>query len=116
MKRKGVVLFSLIGSLFLPTWFTGAAERSAVQEISGAQQQQVYGSQLMTQEERVAYHTQMRAAKNEEEREQLRKEHHQRMQERAKIRGFILPEEPMTRGGGMGMERGKRGMMDGSNR
>lgn len=65
-----------------------------------AQEQQVYGSQLMTAEERAAHRARMRAAKTEEEREQLRREHHQLMQERARELGVTLPQEPPARGRG----------------
>ena len=65
---------------------------------------QVYGSQLMTQQERLEFHTRLRNAKTQEEREQIRNEHHKRMQERAKAQGKTLPDEPPVRGG----ESGKR--------
>ena len=79
-------------------------------------QDQIYGSQLMTQEERNAYRNQMRAAKTAQEREQLRKEHHERMKVRAKEKGVTLPDEPpargkgMSPGGGGGMGPGGGGM------
>ena len=62
----------------------------------------IYGSQLMTQQERNEYRAKMRTAKTAKERERLRYEHHERMQERAKERGVTLPAEPPVRGGGMG--------------
>jgi len=114
MKGKTFVLFSLTAALLLPAGVAAVADRP-VQEITGTQEQQIYGSQLMEQDERVEYHTKMRAAKTAEERELLRKEHHQRMQERAKLRGIHLPDEPPVRGGGMGMGSGGGGMRDDSN-
>jgi hypothetical protein len=69
-------------------------------------QDQVYGSQLMTQEERNAYSERMRAAKTEQEREQIRKEHHEQMKVRAKEKGVTLPDEPPARGRGMGPGKG----------
>lgn len=63
---------------------------------------QIYGSQMMTNEERRVYRNRMRAAKTLEEREQIRKEHHEEMVKRAKERGVTLPDEPPMRGGGMG--------------
>ena len=46
---------------------------------------------------------QARAAKTEQEREQIRLEHHQKMQERAKAQGKTLPDKPPAdRGPGMG--------------
>jgi hypothetical protein len=63
---------------------------------------QIYGSQLMTRQERSEYRTRLRAAKTAQEREQIRAEHHERMQERAKERGVTLPDEPPARGRGLG--------------
>ena len=59
-----------------------------------AQEEPIYGNQLMTEQERDQYRSQMQAARSETERDQLRWEHHLRMQERAKERGIILPDEP----------------------
>ena len=72
----------------------------------------IYGSQLMTQQERNEYRAQMRNAKTYEERERIRLEHHKAMQERAKAKGLTLPDMPPAAGGGMGpgggMGRGAR--------
>lgn len=67
----------------------------------------IYGSQLMTEQERLEYRNTLRNAKTSEEREQLRLQHHERMLLRAKEKGVVLPEEPpagggMKPGGGMG--------------
>ncbi len=78
----------------------------------------VFGSQIMTQEERVEHRDKMRAAKTLEAREQVRTEHHTQMVERARERGVTLPDEPPARGGmgpgsgmgsGSGMGPGKGG-------
>ena len=69
-------------------------------------QEQIYGSQLMTAQEGTEYRAKLQAATSAEEREQIRKEHHDRMQARAKARGLTLPPEPPTGGGGMGMGAG----------
>src|SRR3989344_5573541 len=71
-----------------------------------ADQNQIYGSQLMTQQERNEYSNRMRAAKTEQEREQIRKEHHEQMKIRAKEKGVTLPDEPPARGRGMGPGKG----------
>ncbi|MFC5435303.1 hypothetical protein ACFPME_01960 [Rhodanobacter umsongensis] len=63
---------------------------------------QIYGSQLMTPAERRAYRDQMRSMKTVEEREALRKQHHEQMQKRAAERGMRLPDMPPRRGAGMG--------------
>lgn len=87
--------------------------------------QQVYGSQLMTPQERMEYRNKMRAAKTEEERLKICEDHHASMQERARAKGMTLPEPPrcgaaagmggrggrMGPGGGMGPGRGVGGGM-----
>jgi len=65
-------------------------------------QERIYGSQLMTRQERVEFHAKMRAAKTAEEREQIRMQHHEQMKERAKAKGINLPGEPPAMGGHMG--------------
>ena len=67
--------------------------------------QPIYGSQLMTQQERDEYRAKMRAAKTQETRVALRAEHHKAMQERAKERGVTLPDQPRT-GSGPGKSPG----------
>ena len=66
-------------------------------------QEQVYGSQLMNQQERTEYQAKMRNAKTSEEREQVRAQHHKEMQVRAKQQGVTLPDEPPAKGMGGGM-------------
>jgi len=114
MKRKILMSCTLMAVLSLSAGSAMAADPQPAREMAGTQaQQQVYGSQLMTIDERNEYQAKMRAAKSAEERELLRTEHHQRMQERAKARGMTLPDEPPARGGGMGMGPGGGGMMHG---
>lgn len=92
MMKRTLMVSTIAAALSLSAGLTFAAD----------QQQQIYGSQLMTQQERNEYRTKMRAAKTAEEREQIRKEHHERMKERAKAQGLTLPDEPPARGGGVG--------------
>ncbi|WP_024852203.1 hypothetical protein [Hydrogenovibrio kuenenii] len=67
----------------------------------------VYGGQLMTQQERNAYRTKMQSAQTQEERNQIRNEHHKQMQERAKAQGITLPDNPPeNRGPGNRMRPG----------
>jgi len=56
----------------------------------------------MTQKERAEYRSRIRAAKTNKEREQIRKEHHERMKERAKERGIDIPDELPARNRMMG--------------
>lgn len=107
------MFFALTVALSLPMGVTLAADPEPAPAAASTtkdtqtkapkpKREYIYGSQLMTRQERIEYHTKMRAAKTAEEREQLRKEHHDAMQERAKTRGITLPDEPPARGGGMG--------------
>jgi hypothetical protein len=57
----------------------------------------IYGSQLMTPQERAAYREKIRNAKTAEERTRIRAEHHKEMQERAKQQGKTLPPAPPPR-------------------
>jgi hypothetical protein len=54
----------------------------------------IYGSQLMTPQERAAYRQKLMNAKTAEERAKIRAEHHKEMQERAKKMGKTLPPAP----------------------
>lgn len=71
----------------------------------------IYGSQLMTNQERMEHRTKMNAAKTTQEREQVRMEHHEQMQLRAKERGMTLPDTPPARGAGMRQGMGPGGGM-----
>ncbi|MDP2894625.1 MAG: hypothetical protein Q8N78_09715 [Sulfurimonas sp.] len=82
-----------------------AADQNQSQKTT-QEQEQVYGSQIMTQQERIEHLDKMRASKTVEEREQIRKEHHALMKERAKAKGITLPDEPPARGMGGGMGPG----------
>lgn len=82
--------------------FAADQVRDRTQDQTQAQdQERIYGSQLMTQQERNEYRARMRAAKTAEEREQIRNEHHEQMKIRAKERGVTLPDTPPAAGGGM---------------
>jgi hypothetical protein len=63
---------------------------------------QVYGYQLMTEDERIAYRNKMRSLGTQQERDAFRLEHHQLMRQRAAERGVELPEVPLGRAAGMG--------------
>jgi hypothetical protein len=102
MKRGMLFLSTLVSALLLAAGAGLAATPETVQT-----QEQVYGSQLMTQPERMEYRNKMRAAKTYQEREQIRNEHHEQMKVRAKAHGVTLPDEPPTRGGGMGPGGGR---------
>ncbi len=71
----------------------------------------IYGSQLMTAQERTDYMNKMRATKTQAERDKLRQEHHDAMVARAKAQGKTLPAEPPPRGSGVGPGMGPGGGM-----
>lgn len=73
----------------------------------------IYGSQLMTNQERIEHRTKLRAAKTAEEREQFRLQHHEQMQLRAKEQGVTLPDTLPAQGGGQGRGMGPGGGMGG---
>jgi len=111
MKKLLITGAFLLCALPLTTEVASATEPLPTQAQPQEQkQEQIYGSQLMTDQERVEYRARMRATKTPEEREQIRKEHHQAMRERAKAQGLTLPDEPPVGGGlrgqGMGMGPG----------
>ena len=68
--------------------------------------EQVYGWQLMTQQERVEHRQKMQSFNTFKEREAYRLQHHKLMQERARERGMKLPEVPLPQGRGMGGGQG----------
>lgn len=69
---------------------------------AASDEEPIYGSQLMTEQERIEYRARWRAARTDDERARLRSEHHERMKDRARERGVTLPDEPPARGAGMG--------------
>jgi adenylate kinase len=101
-NKTVVVLVALAG---LPVMSVMAAE-----EPGSRDQVQVYGWQMMTEQEREQHRNTMRNLHTEQEREAYRQQHHMLMKERARERGVSMPEEPMPRTGmGSGM-RGGPGM------
>ena len=119
MKRT--TFAALLGAaMLLPVHATLAQDRTQDQTRQTIRDRDIYGSQMMTQQERNEYRERMRAAKTQEERERVRAEHHERMKERAQARGLSLPDEPRsgrgpgsaaggTMGPGGGMGGGGRG-------
>lgn len=78
------------------------AQDSVKSQTRGANDEVVYGWQIMSPQERAAHRTKMRNLKTKSEREAYRQEHHKQMQKRAKQKGVKLPDLPMPRGRGLG--------------
>ncbi|MFA6014315.1 MAG: hypothetical protein WC742_04545 [Gallionellaceae bacterium] len=92
MKR--ILLTSTVLAVLSLSSTAWAVETEAAKAPAAQQPQRMYGSQLMTQQERIEYRAKMRAAKSADERAMIRKEHHEKMKLRAKERGVELPENP----------------------
>lgn len=107
MLKRVLIISMAMNSVVLSN--TGAIEQMWASEQTSpeAGEQQIYGSHLMTEQERAEHRAKMRAAATEEERERIRREHHELMEERAKERGLTLPDEPPARqGAGQGATPG----------
>lgn len=107
---SAAVLFALLNQ---PLW---AQEASRVQQETANQaqamsqvqsQDRIYGSSLMTQQERNEYQNQMRQLKSEEERANFRDQHHEQMKQRAKAQGKTLPDDVSANRGGPGKGQGQ---------
>lgn len=76
-------------------------------------EEQIYGQQLMTEQERNEHRIKMQSMNTPEERERYRLEHHSKMEQRAKEQGITLPEMPLQRFNSMDsmdrMDRMERG-------
>lgn len=110
MVKRTLLVLGLSGALLLSTGFALASDpEPGQQRVQLQEEEQIYGSELMTKQERAEYRAKLREAETEEDRKQIRKEHHKRMKERAKARGVTLSDEPPDIGGGMGTGGGGMG-------
>lgn len=110
-----VILLPMMASVAYAADQTQDQTRDRQQDQDRIRTNQIYGSQLMSQKERNEYRQRLQSAKTLKERERIRHEHHERMQERAKARGLKLPDEPPAHGMGGGMGPGG-GMRSGGGR
>lgn len=106
MLKQTMLLTAISGMMVLVSASVSAVEPVEVQAARQTQEQ-VYGSQLMTDQERTEYRAKIRSLKTQDERDAFRLEHHKLMQERATAKGVMLPNTPAA-GAGMnsGMKRG----------
>ena len=112
MMKQVLVGSVVVASLSLAGGIVLSADQEQAREtvrVQTQEQERIYGSQLMTEEERAEYRARMRATNTAEEREQIRKEHHELMKERAAAQGMTLPDEPPAVRGGMGSGGGGMG-------
>lgn len=109
MKRTFIYSTAIVALFSTAAPVAGATDKTRDQGRLQAQDR-IYGSQLMTQQERDEYGALMNAARTGKERDQIRLAHQEQMKERAKQRGMTLPDEApaygktqdMGSGGGMG--------------
>jgi len=92
MMKQPLILPALAMTILLSTGSSFAVD-----------QEQIYGSQLMTQQEQLEYRKKNTNAKTAQEREQIRMEHQSMINERAKERNIKLPDMPAS---GTGMSPG----------
>jgi 1,2-phenylacetyl-CoA epoxidase catalytic subunit len=108
--KRALICSTVIAALFSTAASVAIATDKDRDQGRLQAQDRVYGSQLMTRQERNEYDALMNAAKTGKERDQIRQAHQEQMKERAKQRGVTLPDETpaygktqgMGSGGGMG--------------
>ena len=108
MLNKKINTYAIAGVLVISGGFAFAGDTARMQKQVQAEEQ-IYGSQLMTEQERIEHRSRVRAAKTVEEREQIRRDHHELMKARAKQRGVMLPDESPAKGEGMMKPGGGKG-------
>jgi hypothetical protein len=105
MKRT--LIYSAVIAALFPTMASLAIAADNGEGQGNQQlQEEIYGSQLMSQQERIDYRAQMKAAKTDEERAQLRQKHQAQMQARAEKQGVTLPNGPPMSNAVPGMRPG----------
>jgi hypothetical protein len=116
MNKVSKLAFSLCLALGIPAQAAAQAQdrsrdqTESTQRVQAQERDRIYGSELMTPQERAEYQNRMRELRTEQEREAFRLEHHKQMQERAKAKGKTLPDTPPAdRGPGMGPGGGGMG-------
>jgi hypothetical protein len=105
MTYSVLLVITMTGTLLISDVHVLAADQDRVQQQVQTEEQ-IYGSQLMTEQERAEYRARMRNATTAEERERIRNEHHERMKVRAEEQGYSLPDQPRERGMGWGTGSG----------
>lgn len=93
-------LVALAGPVLAENSNTGSSTSSNTGvDASVSSDQNIYGSEIMTPEERAEFRSKMQSAKTVQERERLRVDHEAAMQSRAKQRGITLEENPSANQG-----------------
>ncbi len=101
MPRTHPLKNLLIATMFASPLIAGAQPKAQPNA------EPIYGSQLMSPQERDQHRQRMRDAQTAQERDRIRQEHHEQMKERAKAQGKTLPENPPPYGKGQGWGPGQ---------
>ncbi len=94
----------MFNSTFIKTFCLTTLLALPMSSAMAMEEEPIYGSQLMTQQELQLHKQQMQAAKTPESRALIRQENHERMRLRAKEKGINLPENPPSEGGHMNQQ------------
>ena len=84
-------------------------DRTHAPDDARQQQNNIYGYDLMTEQERTEHQQPMRSMTTEQERAAYRARHHEEMQRRAREQGVAIPDQvpEQRKGRGPGSEKGK---------
>ena len=99
-SQKNSISTLAILAIVVTTSFLGIDAVQAQDQVQAQAQAQIYGSQLMTAEERTEFQTKMRVLKTDKERDAFRLDHHEKMTVRAAEKGVTLPNPPPAAGTG----------------
>jgi len=106
LKTLPVLLFAILLSFSIQPLIASDDDDDYYEdEYKEDRKERVYGWELMTDEELAEHRNKMRSLENRKERWEYRKEHHQKMLERAKKEGVYLNDCPRPGKRGKGHDR-----------
>ncbi len=111
-KKVLLVAMSVLPLVGMAADKTTTPAKPVTPVVASADKEPIFGSQLMTVQERLQFRSQMQNATTAEEREKIRIQHREQMLERAKAQGVTLSDTPMMNrkviraGKGRGMGNG----------
>jgi len=95
MKRLITAIIVFAGLILFSGVFPASAQQASQKALQLKEQQgEIYGSEIMSEQERHEYARRIREAQTPQEEEQYRLEHRQQMRERAEKLGVTLPQDP----------------------
>lgn len=114
MKPVVLIVAGALAGTFVNSHLSAQEEQRVQQESQKQETQmlqtqggeQVRGSQLMTEQERIEHQKKLRSMKTEQEREAYRAQHHEEMKRRAREQGVEMPDQVPPKGQGSGYKGG----------